>query len=112
MSADKPVEGDRVRVVLEGTVDEHGDIKGDSGTFCLYPNVRKHVVSIEKIEPPVVTFKPGDVVRSRESGNLRTPMKGGGWFNITKSRAYPNTCHPLTSKHNELVTFAPTDESA
>lgn len=62
----KPVAGDRVRVVLEGEVGpdatghfyvgapgEGNSIKAEVG----------HVVSIEKIEPPVEVFGPGDVVR-------------------------------------------------
>src|SRR5690348_2997757 len=67
----KPKKGDRVRVVLEGEVyhvtegrfgvsDDPSDGRGN----IIYPD-KGHAVSIEKIEPPVEVFGPGDVVRPR-----------------------------------------------
>jgi len=67
----KPKEGDYVRVVLEGQVEYLTG--GDSfmlNTNGIYPD-QEHVVSVEKIEPPVEVFKPGDVVRSKDAGVVR-----------------------------------------
>ena len=64
-----PQRGDRVRVVIEGEVyhvaeDRFGvgDDPLDGRGNIIYPD-KGHVVSVEKLEPPVEVFKPGDVVR-------------------------------------------------
>lgn len=71
----RPVKGDRVRVVLEGEVVEALSSTtftvGEAGTWeNLINQEREHVVSVEKIEPPVEVFGPGDTVRSRFYPNL------------------------------------------
>lgn len=60
----KPVKGDRVRIVVEDVVLDAGtsDIQTNNNWF---DREGGHVVSVEKIEPPVTAFKPGDVVRNR-----------------------------------------------
>lgn len=74
--------GDRVRVVLEGTVgftwagnfellDPTGEVR-----CSLHPGAR-HVVSVEVLPPPVETFGPGDVVRRKDSGAIYTVGKNG-----------------------------------
>lgn len=60
--------GDRVRVVIEGEVTSAADGGGfhfDVGQAAgwIHPDAPE-VVSVEKIEPPVEVFGPGDVVRS------------------------------------------------
>jgi hypothetical protein len=73
----KPQEGDRVRVVLEGDV----AYLCPGGGFMLASNGiwpdQEHVVSVERIEPPVETFGPGDLLRSKRSGGLRLLALGG-----------------------------------
>jgi len=61
-----PAKGDRVRVVLEGEVSWVGSKGFEVGESY----AEDHVVSIEKIEPPVEVFKPGSVVRHRTFGTL------------------------------------------
>jgi hypothetical protein len=68
----KPVAGDRVRVVAEGEVesaDEHGFTIGPQFPV-IYEDDKDLIVSIEKIDPPVVTFKPGDAVRDSRTKSV------------------------------------------
>lgn len=69
----KPQGGERVRVVLEGDVADDVNSIGfsleqETGGFFPIMWDDSSVVSIEKIEPPVEVFKPGDRVRSKASG--------------------------------------------
>jgi hypothetical protein len=68
----KPKVGDRVRVVLEGEVDDpargYGTYVRDGDGITSFV-AAEHVVSIEKIEPPVEVFKEGLVVRRRAGVN-------------------------------------------
>lgn len=90
MSDYKPVKGDRVRVVLEGTVDI-----GSAGYVTLIPDGRDAAsiglsrprmeefnVSIEKIEPPVEVFGPGDVVRHLGNKVSRYAIGHNGYFSF------------------------------
>lgn len=66
MSDYKPVKGDRVRVTFEAEVEQvysDGDLRFDlvDGYSTEIPH--EGTFSIEKLEPPVEMFKPGDVVR-------------------------------------------------
>lgn len=69
----KPVNGDRVRVVMEGEVtaaneeyfiieDRKPETTSRNSTYVR--SDAEFLVSVEKIEPPVTVFKPGDVVRT------------------------------------------------
>ena len=63
--------GDRVRVALEGVVQrtfDNGNLWLESSDFGTAID-GTHVISVEKIEPPVEVFKPGDVVRSLATGS-------------------------------------------
>ena len=60
--------GDRVKVTLEGTLTsaDHPDAfaMGRSQQRAIFSTqAKEYTVTIEKIEPPVEVFKPGDVVR-------------------------------------------------
>jgi hypothetical protein len=70
MGGYKPVKGDRVRVVLEGTAEGTATSPRTTGEFCLDENPLDNAVSVEKVEPPVTVFKPGDVVRSKSTGSV------------------------------------------
>lgn len=70
--------GDRVRVTIEGEVQR----AFDSGALWLPGGLGStvdpdHIVSAEKIEPPVEPFKPGDFVREISSGQVFYVAKGG-----------------------------------
>jgi hypothetical protein len=76
-----PVKGDRVRVVVEGEVEwvthyADGVFDLDGGAVGIHPH-HKNVVSIEKVEPPVEVFKPGDVVRHKAQGSVRALASDG-----------------------------------
>lgn len=120
MSDHRPQVGDRVRVVLEADVsDVDGEgIEFDSDEISLWigPKARKDfVVSIEKIEPPVEVFGPGDVVRQRSHpGNIKALYDESDgrcrWLQVTDSH-YPagylsNSHSRFTSKHYERVNLS------
>lgn len=76
----KPVKGDRVRVVLEGEVKHvysDGDLHIESAKYYKTEVPREGIISIEKIEPPVEVFKPGDVVRGKVFGHVFTIADDG-----------------------------------
>lgn len=76
----RPEVGDRVRVVLEGEVRETTTetfVVGDGfWSNVIHPD-SEHLVSVEKVEPPVEVFGPGTVVRSKRSGWAYTVGEGG-----------------------------------
>lgn len=65
--------GDRVRVVIEdevvrcdgGTIYLKNDVPGEDADMW-FASGDPNVVSVEKIEPPVEVFKPGDFVKSKD----------------------------------------------
>lgn len=68
--------GDRVRVVIEDTVSRisangtiylENDVPGE-GEMWVNPS-DSNVVSVEKIEPPVEAFGPGDILRRKVDGS-------------------------------------------
>lgn len=72
MPSDTPRKGDRVRVVLEGTVAD-SSYGGDPAAFCVgagghHANLivpsEPQVVSVEILPPPEPDWQPGDVVRT------------------------------------------------
>lgn len=99
----RPEKGDRVRVVLEGVVEPGIDgffllssLEDDSGhANFIWPD-EAHVVSIEKVEPPVVQFQPGDIVRHNGSGLIFVLGKNG-YTHITTYpglyRTYESVCY-------------------
>ncbi|MDP9820505.1 hypothetical protein [Nocardioides massiliensis] len=98
-----PVEGDKVRVVLEGAV----DCTVSLGFFVDADDVRsfvanKHVVSVEKIKPPVEVFGPGDTVRSKACRQLYS-IGWGGYF-VHATGKWRRELHlPFTSERYERV---------
>ena len=79
--------GDRVRVVIEGEVAFASSIgtyhvkvgvgEVDMGEVYVDPAL-PDTYAIEKVEPPIVQFGPGDVVRHRlDSGSLRVLGQSG-----------------------------------
>ena len=82
MSDYTPVKGDRVRVVLEGEVNYVEPSVGsyfdlDTGdTTTIYPRSAA-TKSVEKLDPAVEVFKPGDVVRAKSYGDVFTLGKEG-----------------------------------
>lgn len=65
---DKPKTGDRVRIILEGEVKWAGDDNTDyfemrDDSSANYLAFDAHATNGEIVQPPVVTFKPGDIVR-------------------------------------------------
>lgn len=103
-----PVEGERVRVVLEGEVTylaRHGFSVGD-GTANNYITAHaEHVVSVEKIEPPVEVFKKGDTVRSLNSHSYVFTIGRDGYFDHYNGIFNPNS-PPFTSRYFERVTLS------
>lgn len=108
MSGSEFKRGDRVRVVLEGEI---GTV-GRTGSFLLGrraenhidPNY-EHVVSVEKLEPPVEVFKPGDVVRSKGGYDLWFITRGGyAYANGPNAGAhFEDGGEPFTSQLYEKV---------
>ena len=75
----KPVKGDRVRVVLEGEVRAtngmYTNVQNDEGEWLA--EFKHELVPVEKIEPPVTIFKPGDRIRALGGGNEYTLADAG-----------------------------------
>lgn len=75
MSDYKPQKGDRVRVVVEGEITgtyregQCFNIGHSPGGMYVTPHT-EHVVSVEKLEPPVEVFGPGDIVRPKDIGHI------------------------------------------
>lgn len=105
--------GDRVRVTLEATV-THPFTDDDAGLSVRFDDdvlgectigssqVKRGEVSFEKIEPPAEVFGPGDVVRSKTTGTVRT-LGYGGWVNHATGNWYPDKNSRFTSGECERV---------
>jgi len=97
--------GDWVRLTIEGEVDEVVYF----GSYISTPKVKigKYMYSlderytVEKTEPPMVTFKPGDRVRSKRTGNEFT-IGHGGYFSHQR-HFWNGRVATFTSKVFELV---------
>lgn len=109
----KPQKGDHVRVVLEGEVTS----PGEQGEFTLLPNnhctsitlslqrLAGFSASIEKIEPPVTVFKPGDLLR-RKSDGTHYLITLDGWTIVGNGYVEEQPAYrPFTSEHYELVSL-------
>lgn len=80
--------GDRVRVTFEATVRRANSafvsLEGDDGWIGELNYLK---VPVEKIEPPVETFGPGDVVRSRTDGCVRA-LSSDGYVKIPRGEFF------------------------
>lgn len=112
MSDYKPAVGDRVRVSFEAEV-EHIYADGDL-RFELVENYGTSIpheanFSIEKIEPSVVTFEPGDVVRAFHEGPDDLYVVGkDGYLELPSGHYYadgPDTYKSFTSDYYEKVSL-------
>lgn len=108
----KPVKGDRVRVTIEGEVSyasSDGPWFDLRDKHDLVASVRHSGdASIEKIEPPVTVFKPGDVVRDLLNKNSIFALGHRQYLAIGSANqiatAYPyDTDDDFTSDGYELV---------
>lgn len=98
--------GDRVRVTFEATVADIGAKYywfGDTPAAAT-GEVHKDTegLSIEKIEPPVETFGPGDVVRHKKHRSFRYTLGRGGYFSH-QLLEWVSTATQFTSEDYELV---------
>ena len=109
----KPRTGDRVRVVLEGEVGllsprRRGFDIGGSGGNHIYPDAG-HVISIEKLEPPVTVFKPGDRLRRKDGWDYEVTIADDGYlqhFEGGSVRYYPGYSHDeFTSERYDKLEF-------
>lgn len=76
--------GDRVRVVAEGLAHNNGRytvVQNDNDDWLVeYRNgAVGNGVKVEKIEPPVEVFQPGDVVRSKRDGSSTYTITNDGY---------------------------------
>lgn len=100
--------GDRVRVTMEGVVRAANEVfvsvNDDEGKWLGEVNYLKN--SVEKIEPPVEVFKPGDVVRHKETQTLYLITEHGGSVSLGDGRVYSRSASPskgFTSEYWEKV---------
>lgn len=100
-----PKKGDRVRIVLEGEVgymDDDAFEVGTSSVNFIVPRA-EHVVSIEKVEPPVVKFKPGQVVRHKDHRDFIYTVGTGGYLDNRTGTWWKTPRNNFTSAHYEPV---------
>lgn len=113
--------GDRVRVTFEGTVGEvlrlgdNNTVYGlgfvnqyGNGSHTIFTN--QEGVTVEKVEPPVETFGPGDLVRSKVDGGIRAlashgyvRIPRGEFFRYDDGRRGAYSLKEFTSKNHERV---------
>ena len=115
----KPEEGDRVRVVLEGEVAyvSGGDFEVGAPFESNYIRLgTEHVVSVEKLEPPVTVFKPGDRLRSTGHGIYEVTLGDSGYLQHYSEAAgggveyygyAGNEREVFTSENYELLELVP-----
>lgn len=89
-----PAEGDYVRVVLEGRVSQDGAYSFIIGDDYEHSNIifpdGKHVLSVEKVEPAVVTFQPTQTVRHKKYPYLVYSLGFTGYYAHFDGSWYPN----------------------
>lgn len=83
--------GDHVRIVIEGeyrqlfgSIDRYEGELPEGTTFRVAPDDK---ATIEKIEPPVTRFEPGDVVHSRTTGAYLA-LGTEGFLNLNNGRFF------------------------
>jgi hypothetical protein len=111
----KPQVGDQVRVVVEGEVelvDGFGFTVGPQFPV-IYEDDKDVLVSVEKIEPPVEVFGPGDVVRRLVDRDYVYALGDNGYTNLTLQHVYTYNddlrsfnADDFTSKSFERVTLS------
>ena len=106
-----PVEGDRVRVVLEGVADDIRYERFRIGGGTLFANIidpnKDHVVSVEKLEPPVTVFKPGDTVRNKKLHEYIYTVAENGYYDHYAACVFTDGEELFTSRDYELVELVP-----
>lgn len=102
------VRGDRVKVTLDGEVlrvidiepgSEEIELRVESEHGATY--VYAHPSAIEKVEPPVEVFGPGDLVRSKEYGFLYAIARDG--YLSLEAGLWAGVKYPFTSERYERV---------
>ena len=111
MSDYRPSKGDRVRVVLEGEVTSThrgGDsfVVGAFGEANEIAASAEHVISIEKLEPPVTVFKPGDTVRNKKLHEFIYTVAENGYYDHYAACVFTDGEESFTSETYELILFA------
>lgn len=89
----KPVRGDRVRVVIEG------EVGASDGTYFVVRQDDDFAAefkldaktSVEKVEPPVVQFQPGDTVRYPDYPTHIYSIGEGGYYSHYSKEWRPGT---------------------
>ena len=99
--------GDRVRITIEGevtAVSTNGDLIVDD-----YHEIATAAptggITVEKVEPPVEVFGPGDVVRHKTEKVLYTIGKNGFLNHRSGILWESTTFEPFTSEHYERVSL-------
>lgn len=100
--------GDRIRIIIEGTYNE-GDIAHvrETGTFgegraFEVQSTHNDTVTVELVERPVVTFKRGDVVRSKDVPEFCYALTKDGYTDLFNGLHNISNAE-FTSEHYELV---------
>lgn len=99
--------GDRVRVTFEGKWTGRA-ADTESVTFIDGTNVptpTRTNVTVEKIEPPVEVFKPGDTVRDRNARDYIFTIGRSGYFDHHNALWNSGDHEPFTSKEFERVSL-------
>lgn len=101
--------GDHYRVILEGPWEGDTPTTTEEIASLLrhddYLITESDKVKVEKIEPPVEVFKPGDLVRDKEEGWVFAIGEGGYLRTDDRygARAFQQSGHVFTSKNYEKV---------
>jgi hypothetical protein len=112
MGADyKPKVGDRIRVTFEDVVIDTSDgielANSHYADLFVFDLDEPTLVSVEKIEPPVEVFKPGDVVTRPRSGGHPIMLLETGYVRVGKPHLHPYghgcTRDFFTSEHFQRV---------
>lgn len=96
--------GDRVRVTIESEVAGVASMGLNLHDGHTWVNTAKEGVTVEKVEPPVETFKPGDVVRQRYGFRHVYFVRPKGFTNLTEGKEYDYPFE-FTSEFYERVNF-------
>jgi hypothetical protein len=102
--------GDKVRVVLESPVsriarDGRTVYVGTAGQDNLWFDLDQDDITVEVIEKRVTTFKPGDVVRIRDSREHVYTIAKDGYLSHRCGFEFRRSDFQFTSEQYELVTL-------
>lgn len=102
--------GDRVRFTGEGVVrsvcdGDTLDVENGAGEFIgwLLPDVDG--VTVEKIEPPVETFRPGDYVRYRDIPEFTYLILEDGYVDLYNNLYNESRANFFTTDHYDRMTL-------